>query len=234
MRFYKSVLISVNLWLIFCCTPALAATELKQSTAVTVKIGPFTDISDGTTRETALVILQGSVYLSKAGGAMAVKNDANTSAHDALGVYNCKLDTNDTGTAGMLRLDVNDINAVPVWAEFMVLEPNAYDAKYAGYTSGVQTALTAYGASTFNPFTTDVNLSPAGLDDVNVLDPNTDPNNWDYRDWMVYSAKRWGNKTELDHSTNIFTTYNSAGVALVEQPVTEANNIETIERVVTP
>ena len=131
----------------------LGATELRQSTSVTVKLGPFTDITDGTTRRADLTILKGSIWLSKAGGAMAVKNEATAATYDGLGVYFCPLDATDTGTPGPLRIDVNDINAVPVWAEFMVLDLNAYDAKYASLppdvnTLQIQSALTAYGAPT--------------------------------------------------------------------------------------
>ena len=48
---------------------------LKQSTAVTVKLGPFLDASDGVTAETALTISQSDVILSKNFGAFAQKGD---------------------------------------------------------------------------------------------------------------------------------------------------------------
>ena len=43
---------------------------LKQSTAVTVKIGPFVDEDDGKTAETGLTVSQADVRLSKNGGNM--------------------------------------------------------------------------------------------------------------------------------------------------------------------
>ena len=44
---------------------------LKQSTAVTIKFGPFVDDSDGKTAETALSIAQADIRLSKNGGDVA-------------------------------------------------------------------------------------------------------------------------------------------------------------------
>ena len=49
---------------------------LKQSTAVTLKLGPFVDSSDGNTEETALTINAADVKLSKNGGTFAAKNDS--------------------------------------------------------------------------------------------------------------------------------------------------------------
>lgn len=44
---------------------------LKQSTAATIKVGPFLDSTDGDTAETGLTISQADVRLSKNGGNMA-------------------------------------------------------------------------------------------------------------------------------------------------------------------
>jgi len=101
---------------------------LKQSTAVTVKIGPFIDDTDGKTAETALTISQADVRLSKNGGDMAQKNDSSDCTHDELGIYNCSLDATDTNTAGRLQLFVHKSGALPVWHEFMVLPANVYDS----------------------------------------------------------------------------------------------------------
>ena len=56
------------------------ATPLKQSTAVTIRMGPFLDKTDGVTEETALGLASTDVQLSKAGGAFANKNDATARA----------------------------------------------------------------------------------------------------------------------------------------------------------
>jgi len=105
---------------------------LKQSTAVTLKIGPFLDASDGDTAETALTISQADVRLAKNGGAFAQKNDATACTHDENGWYGCPLNTTDTGTLGRLQLAVHESGALAVWHECMVLPANVYDALVAG------------------------------------------------------------------------------------------------------
>lgn len=107
---------------------------LKQSTAVDVLIGPFLDISDGSTAETGE---SPSVKLSKNGQTLGAKNDATTPTHDADGYYNCELDTTDTNTVGTLVLTVAaSANALPVRHEFQVLEENLYDALFGSGADG--------------------------------------------------------------------------------------------------
>jgi len=103
---------------------------LKQSTAVTVKIGPFVDETDGKTAETELTISQGDVRLSKNGGDIAQKNDADACTHDEVGIYNCTLNTTDTGTLGVLQLWVHESGARPVWHEYMVCPANVWDSMF--------------------------------------------------------------------------------------------------------
>lgn len=103
---------------------------LKQSTAVTVKIGPFVDDTDGKTAETGLTISQADVRLSKNGANIAQKNEASAATHDELGVYDCPLDATDTGTLGRLQLWVHESGALPVWHEFMVLPANVWDSLF--------------------------------------------------------------------------------------------------------
>lgn len=105
---------------------------LRQSTAVTVKLGPFLNATDGVTAETGLTIAQADVRLSKAGGDMAAKTDATTCTHDELGVYDCPLDATDTATVGRLRIDVAAAGALPVWQEYTVLPAAVYDALVSG------------------------------------------------------------------------------------------------------
>lgn len=100
---------------------------LKQSTAVTVKMGPFLDSTDGNTAETGLTLTQADIRLSKNGGNMAQKNDASAATHDELGYYDCDLDATDTGTLGRLKLMVHESGALPVWHEYMVVTANFYD-----------------------------------------------------------------------------------------------------------
>lgn len=99
---------------------------LKQSTAVTVKIGPFIDPTAGTP-ETGLTILQANVRLSINGGNMGMKTEASACTHDEIGVYDCPLDATDTGTLGRLQLYVNNTSALPVFHEFLIVKANIYD-----------------------------------------------------------------------------------------------------------
>jgi hypothetical protein len=88
---------------------------LKQSTAKTVKLGPFVDDTDGVTAETGLTIAQADIRVSKNGGAFAQTNNATGATHDENGFYGVPLDTTDTGTLGTLRVAVSESGALPVW-----------------------------------------------------------------------------------------------------------------------
>ena len=87
---------------------------LKQSTAATIKLGPFVDDTDGKTAETALTIGQADIRLSKNGGDIAQSHNATGATHDELGYYDIPLDTTDTGTLGRLRVLVSKAGALPV------------------------------------------------------------------------------------------------------------------------
>jgi len=100
---------------------------LKQSTAVTIKLGPFIDDTDGKTAETGLTISQADIRLSKNGGDIAQTNDATGATHDELGYYNVPLDATDTNTLGRLLVAVHESGALPVWKEFMIVTANVYD-----------------------------------------------------------------------------------------------------------
>lgn len=101
---------------------------LKQSTAITVKIGPFLDSTDGVTAETALTITAAEVLLSKNGGAFTLKNEATACTHDTGGWYGCPINATDTNTLGRLQLSVQEAGALPVWHEFMVVPANVWDS----------------------------------------------------------------------------------------------------------
>lgn len=103
---------------------------LRQSTAVTVKIGPFVDNADGDTEETGLTISQADVRLSKNGGNYAQKSESSACTHDELGEYDCALDATDTGTLGRLRLAVHESGALHVVKEFMVVPANVWDSLF--------------------------------------------------------------------------------------------------------
>src|SRR3990167_1473427 len=103
---------------------------LKQSTAVTVKMGPFLDSTDGNTKETLLTISQADIRLSKNGGAYAQTNNVAGATHDAAGNYGVPLDTTDTNTLGTLRVAIHETGALAVWQDFMVVPANVWDSLF--------------------------------------------------------------------------------------------------------
>lgn len=105
---------------------------LKQSTAVTLKFGPFVDETDGKTAETALTLSQADFRLSKNGGDFAQKDEATSGTHDEIGYYDVPLNTIDTNTLGSLLVAVHESGALPVWKEYTVLAANVYDSLIGG------------------------------------------------------------------------------------------------------
>jgi hypothetical protein len=103
---------------------------LKQSTAVTVKMGPFVDDTDGKTAETGLTISQADIRLTKNGANIAQSNNAAGATHDELGYYGVPLDTTDTNTLGTLRVAISESGALPVWQDFMVVPANVWDSLF--------------------------------------------------------------------------------------------------------
>lgn len=101
---------------------------LKQSTAVTPKVGPFLDATDGVTAETALTISQSDCIIFKNHGAGTQKNDTNSATHDTGGVYGVPFNTTDTATVGPLKLLINESGALPVWDDWYVLPANVFDS----------------------------------------------------------------------------------------------------------
>jgi hypothetical protein len=99
---------------------------LKQSTAVTVMMGPFVDSIDGSTAKTALTLSQSDVRLSKNGGDPAQKNQTSDAVHKEEGYYAVYLDATDTDTLGRLRVMVSKATALGVKEDFMVISASAY------------------------------------------------------------------------------------------------------------
>lgn len=114
---------------------------LRQSTAATVKLGPFVDATDGATAETALIIAQANIRLTKNGGAYAQTNNVAGATHDEGGEYGIPLDAIDTGTLGRLKVRVHVAGALPCWETFMVVPANVYDSMVLG-TDTLQADLT--------------------------------------------------------------------------------------------
>lgn len=121
---------------------------LKQSTSITLRVGPFLDDTDGVTAETALTISQADIRLSKAGAAFAQSNDAGGGTHDENGWYSLTLDATDTNTLGLLTVAVAESGALPVYHDYMILPANAYDSLVAGSDNLEVDAVAISGDST--------------------------------------------------------------------------------------
>lgn len=106
------------------------AIEIPQSTDANIPLGPFTD-SNGVYLP-SLTIPYTNIFLTKYGNAnMSAKNHIGSLVYDSHGVYKCPLNSTDTGTAGWLRIDVNDINGLPVWqGNIEVVSQTYWDWKY--------------------------------------------------------------------------------------------------------
>lgn len=138
--------------------------DLRESTTVNVKMGPFVDQTDGVTAKTALTP---TVKLSKNGGTLTARNSATAIAHDADGYYTVELNATDTNTLGRLRATVTNAAAhLPVWENYTVLSASYYDDKY-GASINLQaatgsTATLDTGASAVDDFYTGSMLTITG------------------------------------------------------------------------
>ena len=105
---------------------------LKQSTSVTIQLGPFLDETNGRDVETGLTITQADIRLSKNGGNFAQTADTGGATHDEAGWYSLDLHTTDTNTLGRLVVAIHESGALPVWERYMVIPANVYDSLVAG------------------------------------------------------------------------------------------------------
>ncbi len=124
--------------------------ELKQSTAVTVQLGPYVDDTDGKTPETGLATAMDNattgIRVSKNGAAMVDRNSATVPTHDEDGHYIINLDATDTNTLGRLRIQFSDPTTnLPMWIDFSVVTANYWDSKYS--TDTLKVDLTEMGGS---------------------------------------------------------------------------------------
>ena len=103
---------------------------LKQSTSVSVPIGPFLDSVDGNTVEGGLTITQPDIRLKKNGADWAQKAAAQTLTHEENGYYEVLLDATDTNTLGLMRLAVHETGSLPVWEDFLVVPANVWDSLF--------------------------------------------------------------------------------------------------------
>ncbi len=128
----NNVLILSSLFLMAMAGPAYGLSGfLKQSTAVTIKVGPMYTATDGVTPENDLTLHAAHIELSKNGAAFAGKSSATNQVYDKDGFYDI---ATDTGTLGILTVKWYDPNAVCVPQEYMVLTANVYDTMFSTAT----------------------------------------------------------------------------------------------------
>src|SRR4051794_5775731 len=93
---------------------------LRQSTAATIKAGPFLSPTDGVTPQTALSAPASAGSAASSGVALITNGTVagytlSGWAHDRLGYYTANLSTSDTGTVGRLKIVFIDAaNYAPV------------------------------------------------------------------------------------------------------------------------
>lgn len=103
---------------------------MKQSTAKTIRLGPFVDATDGVTPETGLAAAM-VVYVSKNNGAFAARNSATAITYDRDGFYAVELDATDTNTLGELQVEVSlPVTHGPVFRSYSVVPANVYESFY--------------------------------------------------------------------------------------------------------
>lgn len=141
---------------------------LRQSTAVTVAMGPMVDATDGFTAEISLTITQPDIRLSKNGAAFAQKNAAGTLSHMENGFYSLPLDTTDTNTVGRLTVHCAESGARPHTYDFMVVEEEIYDGIFASTA----------GSSTWMPTNVEAWLGTAAATPTVAGVPEVDVTHW--------------------------------------------------------
>lgn len=134
---------------------------LKQSTALTVIIGPFIDDTDGKTAETGLTVADINVDLykgsTKSDLTITASGGSNDMAHVANGFYSLELTTGNTDTLGLLIVTANIAGALPVWADYMVMPANAWDSLFgADY---LQVDLTQIGGAAVSTSTAQLGVN---------------------------------------------------------------------------
>jgi len=160
---------------------------LKQSTAVTVMVGPFVDDADGKTSETGLTVTSSEVRLSKNGANIAAKTDGTSLTHDEVGLYSCPLDATDTGTLGILTLVVAESGALHVRHDYMVIPANEYDSFVSG-TDALQVDVVEASATQAEPAQGSPGATISFMDKIGYL----------YKSW----------RNHKDASTTVSRLYN--------------------------
>jgi hypothetical protein len=202
---------------------------LRQSTSVSVPIGPFLDATDAVTAETALTITQPDVRLKKNGGAWAQKNAAQTLPHQENGYYDVTLDATDTNAPGLMRLAVHESGALPVWEDFIVLTQNVWDALFGSAKLQVavaelgEQARTEVHAETVRALVTDTYDEPGQIQPPQVTSIERR---------VAFLYKGFSNKKT--QTLTLFSLFNRAGTVVDQKaPASDLSGTTTIQELVT-
>lgn len=191
---------------------------LKQSTTVTIKLGPFVDATDGVTEETGITL--NYVQVSKNGGSFGARSSGTAPTHDADGWYDVELDATDTGTLGRLQLKAQDPAVhLPVFQEFMVIPAEPYDTLVAG-SDALTVDLSATAKTDVNAEVSDV-LKTDTISEL-AADPGTTPTFEDAL-MLLYMALR--NKATASNTQQ--TIANAAGTTVLTASLSDSAGITT-------
>jgi hypothetical protein len=128
---------------------------IRQNDTGLIGIGPFVDVSDGATMETAVTLSGADSAVARLGDDTTVDISGYTWAAitGMDGFYNLTLQTGVTDTVGPLDILIEDVSVcLPVYQRFYVLEEEVYDAFYASGSAGFQAGPTlAVPSSTTKP-----------------------------------------------------------------------------------
>lgn len=109
---------------------------LRQSTAATLRVGPFVDVADGATPETGVTLSgadQAEILKEGSGATVDVAGATWAAITGADGWYNFSLTTSHTDTLGGLTLVVQDVSVcLPVFVRAVVVPANVYDSLVLG------------------------------------------------------------------------------------------------------
>lgn len=102
---------------------------LKQSTGVTVLIGPFVKRHTGGSEPYKTYASASAVSIVKTASSLKMQLRSCTDAisHVSRGFYNCQLNATDTNTAGWLQLCSATSYCLPIWHQYTVVPQKIYD-----------------------------------------------------------------------------------------------------------
>lgn len=119
---------------------------LKQSTSIDIRVGPFSDVTDGATPETGITLgAADQAEVLKANGAATVTMaGAFVAITGSDGWYDYTVAAGDVDTVGEVVFVVQDLSVcLPVYVRGYVLEEAVYDAMYGAASAGPLQATTA-------------------------------------------------------------------------------------------